>query len=953
MDSDPGVTADLDRDAARAHIRAQLFGSDGTEPTIDRFVVRRVLGSGAVGTVYAVHDPRLDREIALKVLRHDAFAAPEVRAARRARLVREARAMARLSHPNVGVVHEVGVVERAGAEPQVWVAMERVLGDSLEAWRARAQPSVPEIIDAYAQFGRGLAAAHAEGIVHRDVKPDNAMRDAAGRVRVFDFGLARAFEGEASLPSDSGERLDVHAVTRTGALIGTPAYMAPEQFDGQPADARADQYAFCVSLYEALWGRPPHAGRTAVELAEARRNGELRVPSRGAVPRRVRSAVLRGLAVSPGDRWPSMEALVGQLEHTSASSWLPTAVGATAAVALVAWRPWATDAEPCPDPTPRLAGAWDDARATAVRAALAATGSPLADEVAARVDERLDAYAQRWTEAVSDSCRATAVEHVQSQAQLERRMSCLDRRRDRLRAVVTALLEVDRTRIHQAVQMVDRLGEIDACLDDARADDPPLPSDPAARRRIEAIDERLGALATTWRDTPATTRLQQTEALLDEARAQQHPALELRVLDELAQAAIEADQDVRAAEALQQRAEIAGSLRDDAAEAASWIGLLNLHTNGHHDAEAGALAAVAAVAVARAGSPRWLRSRLALAGAMLHLHRDEPDAAVEGLAEAVALATTPSARATAEQHLAQALALRDGPLAAVDAGRKALATTEAVYGPGHPRAGDALHLLARFVAGPISPGAATAEQRERLEQALALERRALAIYEATLPPGHRDTAASHHQLGDMLLRLGDRASARVAYERAVTEFERGNSVEDAAVTHAMLAGLIADDDGIDAARPRYEQALAGLARSFGEQHTRYAHMESNFAARLVEAGRCDEATPHLQHVLEVLVERAPSDAAWVMLDAARCDAAGGDAAAGIARLEQARTMCTAHACTFAADIALALGQALVDARREPARALALIDEAEQLATAQGAHDLLQEITDWRARRQPR
>jgi eukaryotic-like serine/threonine-protein kinase len=361
-----------------------------------------------MGTVYAAQDPRLDRQIALKVLRHEQDAGEENLRSRRSRLLREARAMARLAHPNVGTVYDVGVLERDGEPPQVWIAMELVDGEGLRQWCTRARPSVREILAAYVQFGRGLAAAHAAGLVHRDVKPDNAMRDASGRVRVLDFGLARSVEESLHTASDLDvaklDAVDISTFTRTGALLGTPAYMAPEQFGGQIADAASDQYAYCVALFEACVGGRPHRGTTVAQIAAARRADAIEPWTRTDVPRAVRRAVLRGLSHDPAARWPTMDDLVGVLERSLTprrTGWWVAGVATSALAGIAAWSALREDA--CVDATRELEAVWAVDDRVAAFARIAAIGGTFAGSVGERLAADVDRYATSWATAHPDT----------------------------------------------------------------------------------------------------------------------------------------------------------------------------------------------------------------------------------------------------------------------------------------------------------------------------------------------------------------------------------------------------------------------------------------------------------------------------------------------------------------------------------------------------------------------
>jgi serine/threonine protein kinase len=280
---------------------------------IGRYVVTELVGRGGMGEVYLAYDPQLDRRIALKIL-HERPGADEARA--RARLLREAKSLARLSHPNVVVLHDAGELDG-----RVFLAMEFVDGETLETWLTRAPRTWREIRDAFLAAARGLAAAHGAGLVHRDFKPQNVMVGRDGAVRVMDFGLASGASAAGGDNPVDQESPSAHAIglTRTGAMLGTPAYMAPEQFYGGRADARTDQFAFCVALYQALFGQRPFAGDTVLVLAASVVQGRAREPGRDSqVPGWVRRAVMRGIDVDPDRRFAQLDDLIAVLANDPA-----------------------------------------------------------------------------------------------------------------------------------------------------------------------------------------------------------------------------------------------------------------------------------------------------------------------------------------------------------------------------------------------------------------------------------------------------------------------------------------------------------------------------------------------------------------------------------------------------------------------------------------------------------
>ncbi|MBL9103608.1 MAG: protein kinase [Myxococcales bacterium] len=281
---------------------AAADGSAGL-PRLGRYTPVGMLGEGGMGVVYVALDELLDRKVAIKLLRHRGGGP-----AAHFRMLREAQALARLAHPNVIAIHDVGE-----ADGQIYLAMELVTGGTLRAWLKERPRTQAEILAVFSQAAAGLAAAHAAGLVHRDFKPDNVMIGADGRVRVMDFGLARAPHGnDATTTSpDGGSILDAD-VTVHGSLIGTPAYMAPEQLLGRAADTRSDLYGFCVALHEALHGERPFPGAADPAQAVAQRHAPP-TASAGQVPAWLQAVVLRGLAYDPEDRWPSLPALLAAL----------------------------------------------------------------------------------------------------------------------------------------------------------------------------------------------------------------------------------------------------------------------------------------------------------------------------------------------------------------------------------------------------------------------------------------------------------------------------------------------------------------------------------------------------------------------------------------------------------------------------------------------------------------
>jgi serine/threonine protein kinase len=450
---------------------------------IGRYTVLGLIGVGGMGQVCSAYDPKLDRRVALKLL-HTQGSAVE-----RDRLRREARALARLSHPNVVTVHEVD--EHDG---QLLVAMEQVDGDTLKGW-SQAHPRdggtdrLRAALDLLLQAGRGLAAAHASGLVHRDFKPANVLVGRDGRVRVVDFGLARAMpasEDPAMLESsqDIDEMLSSQrsgpedALTKTGMVAGTPAYMAPEQFAGKHADGKSDQFSFCVAAWEVLLGERPFAGGDQATVLAAIRSGRLRRPESAEVPPVVEAALRKGLSLRAKHRHASMEVLLAQLEAATAvlagnrapkktsTGW--KIAGGTLVVLGVgvgAQRLHVARSEnACRAEGDAIDGVWNASSREAVRDGLTATGLGYAPTVAEKVVPWLDDQADAWRVAATDACMNANVRGKWDALQLDKAQWCLEQRRLELSALVGELAEADRDVVQNAVEAASTLARVDECV---------------------------------------------------------------------------------------------------------------------------------------------------------------------------------------------------------------------------------------------------------------------------------------------------------------------------------------------------------------------------------------------------------------------------------------------------------------------------------------------------------
>ncbi|MCP4658070.1 MAG: serine/threonine protein kinase [bacterium] len=483
----PGATpARADVAADGIHSRGAVFG---------RYRVLSLLGQGGMGNIYAAYDPELDRKVALKVLRQEALGRKKGEAAQ-LRLIREARAIAKLNHPNAVRVYDVGTVG-----DQVFVAMELIEGLTLAQWLEIEPRPWREILRIFLEAGKGLGAAHAAGLVHRDFKPSNVMVTLDGQVLVLDFGLARAPMATETPDSEEEESPRSPAMntptTLTGEASGTPAYMAPEQFRGTGADARADQFSFCVALYKALHGEPPFEGDTLPELRRAIEKGEVREPSaKTRVPSWVRRALLRGLDADPEARYVDLKDLLAVLEHDPLArrrQWLGAAALLLGLVAaLVTGLQCSANKRSllCRGAERKLAGVWDAGRKDVLRQTFLTSGLAHAESTWTRIEDRLDGYAEAWVTTHTEACEATRLRGEQSAEMLDLQMACLDKRLRELRITTDLLAGADQQIIRNAIPMASNLPAIDACVDrEALASAPHR--DPETEAQADQIRERL------------------------------------------------------------------------------------------------------------------------------------------------------------------------------------------------------------------------------------------------------------------------------------------------------------------------------------------------------------------------------------------------------------------------------------------------------------------------------
>ncbi|WP_126934757.1 serine/threonine-protein kinase [Corallococcus sp. AB018] len=728
---------------------------------LGRYVVLERLGAGGMGVVHAAYDPSLDRRIGLKLLRAPTSASGSQGGTER--LLREAQAAARTRHPHVVAVHDVGTFGDV-----VFIAMELVDGGTVRQHLLEATRPWRDVVRLYLQAGRGLAAAHAAGVVHRDFKPDNVLVDKEGRARVTDFGLARLESSEEadatalgpgktasprSAPGDAaspkgapdeasspiaipGETMSPkgtpgnaaspmvgpgNAASPKGAplvtsVAGTPGYIAPEVLTGSPADARSDQYAFCVSLYEGLHGQKP-SSTEAGGLA-----------NRSNVPRAVHALIVRGLSPEPGARHPSMTVLLDALERAAfprTSAKMAAAGVGAGLLAIAAAVVFARGPSPCADDPTRLQGIWDADRKAVLLKAFQATGAPDAVAAYEATARTLDAYASGWNDSRRDACLATHEHGTQSTAVLDLRTHCLERRRRELTALTEVLFSSDRVGVASAPEAAQALSPLSRCADvEALSQPVPPPERPEVAARVKAAyakldDARARLGADRWQDA-----VDRVAPIVKEAETLGYKPL--------------------LGEALLIEGEARAFLRDEAAEPALRRAML-ASLSGRDDLRA-AEAVVFQVFVDGEVTQRPEQAKA---------HADEARALLERSGGNLELESQLLA------YEGNSLEQQSRSSEALPVLQQALALQERLHGRDSPRLARALLTMA-----------STQRSMGRAEEALATIQRARKVLEAAYGPDHPKVAITINNMGGTLVELRRYEEGYEAFLETLRRYER-------------------------------------------------------------------------------------------------------------------------------------------------------------------------------------
>jgi serine/threonine protein kinase/tetratricopeptide (TPR) repeat protein len=890
----------VEEQQARDRLVRSLFGGAASVTALARYRLGAKLGEGGNGVVYRAQDPELDREVAVKLVR---IATGADSSEELIRLEREAKALARLSHPNVLEIYDVGRYELDGMLG-VFLVTALVQGQTLERW-LDARRSFDEIMDVMLQAADGLIAAHAVGLVHRDFKPTNVMVGDDGRVQVLDFGLARQLgDTEPISTTQSGRHSLVSSderLTATGLVVGTPAYMAPEQLAGEGVDARSDQYGFCTTLYEALEGRRPFVTSTD------RAPDDPIPPMEREVPAHVRAAIERGLQFYPDDRFGEFIELRAALVGTRRRPWLWLGLGglAATAAALVATRsePEATANARCDEPD-GLVEVWNENTQHALETAFASASTTYAGKQWPSVHEDLDRYARSWSEAERDTCK-----HEDDPELFDLELRCLDDRRLALETTIELLREGGDDAIRRAPTSVLGLPPISRCRDErllrANFEQPP----PQMAERLDAVAQGIARINALQASGQVQEAVDLTRTLARDADAIGFEPTQARVALLLGRSLMDAGDYDGASAALERAHEAAVRTNQDDIAADAARDLAFVHGYWMAQEEEGM---------------RWIRH-----------------------AEAAADRIEDPGTLSAWIHTAHAAILaRAGKLAeAADEQRDALAIIEGIYGPKHREVGTALDNLAGMLA-----------QLGEFEEATQAAERALKINESRAGGEHPAAAATHYNLGALAQIQGDLQTAREHYETALRIREKvlGPDHPDIAGLMNNLGSVYGDLGMPDKAIEAYERAIDLWQRAHSENFPDLAKPLNNLGKLYREQGRHQRALDTYAKALAILEQAyGPdhSDLGYTLMGMGDVHMELGDPDTALPLYE--RTMKLWRDAKLRdreiATVGYALARALWRTSRDRERALALAKSAQEVfAASPNDEAMATEVAEWLA-----
>lgn len=781
---------------------------------IGRYIVIGGIAPVGLGEAYAAFDPELDCKVILKLIGAEGADDNTTSASDLLASVAEC---TNLDHPSIAKIHAVGSYGDG-----VYVAMEFVEGIHLRQWMEARDEPFPwtEVLRVFRSAGRGLAAAHRQGIVHADFKPDNVFIEQHGRTCVLDFGLTRPDphpRTNTPLPLAEFKR-GLEGVVATDEFPevatprpGTPPYQAPEQLVGAEGDARTDQFAFCVAFYEVLYGERPFLHEEPRELlAEQLAHSIRSAPARDEVPDWLRRVLVRGLSPRRADRWPSMEALLGALDRDPSARRKRWGIGsALVAAALVAaagigWLSNRESRQCKPDET-LLAGVWDASVRTALQDRFARSDRPYANHTWHTVESRLHEWTNEWLQLRELACSVTHVWGEANEELLERRYACLDARLGEIDAFGALYADATPAMLEHAGAAVFKIQMPRSCIAAATLDTHALAPE-SVRERVATLRQQQARGWVALHGGNADLAHELTRAVHQETTDLDVPAL--RVDNLLLQAQLEQKTNPAAALAtLHEASGLAASHDLQQLAAQAWLALATLEP----DAERARLALqYASFAVDRAQDARLeaalveRRGDLAATSGQLSAaltHYREALAALDKASDA-----NPFAKARLLQKQGELLAQRSDLSAAERYFQRALELTTKLQGSEHP---DLAPLLGGL--GQISAA------RGQHEEAYVMLERALDLLESRADPDPVTTGSVERTMAAIELERGRASNAKTRIDRAL------GLLRGASVSAPLLVDALKTSAKIDLALRRpasaqntLEEALA--LETEGELH---------------------------------------------------------------------------------------------------------------------------------------
>ncbi len=857
--------------------------NDAHDHLAGRYCLLRKIGRGGMGTVHSAYDTLLARHVAVKVLNTG------LAQKRKIKITREAQALAQLEHDNVVRIYDVVVA----SEQPPFIAMELLEGNSLRTWQD-TQNSWKDVLRVYIQLGRGLAAAHRAGLVHRDFKPENCIVDPPKLAKVLDFGLAIPNTAPTSARRDTLSQTT--PLAGLGQRAGTFGYEPPELIEGKTTDARSDQFSFCIALYEAAYRQPPFRGTTRAALYESiRRERILDAPADLVIPRRLRKIIAQGLALNPESRWPSMEDLLGELERLvepTKRRWLAlgTGIGLAAIGVGVGIREYVRVAKRCSGAEEQLANVWDSRRRKNVEESILGTELSYAQDTWLRVEQQLDAYATTWSSKHVEVCEATAVRQEQSPEALDLRMNCLHERRNALRATAKVLASADETIVRRALDTIEALPAIAQCdnvpqlaaQQQAGSSRSLLDTDEARKTREQLANVKALQFAGKY-----ALALEQVKPIVQEAKEMDHMPLVAEALfhrgwlrqqmgayseavDDLEEAyaiAVEFGNDIIASEASRTLTFVIGYRQRRPIEGFQW-GRTALPLAKHTGDPVRIAASLGNTASVLVGEGRYEEAEHQNRRA---LELKEGALGVDGLR--VAAATTSLANSLywqgkfdeAELHYRKALQIRTSRLGTrhpkVAASMESLAGALVRMGKFH----EAENLfrqglqITRNAVGPSNIEVARSmdnfgvflNRSGNYEKAEKLHREALQVFTEVLGPDDVDLATTWNNLGDVLEKRGMHRKAEESHRKALELYQNQLGAGHVRATDSMTGiGIALYRQGRhNEAEAEFRNALKIRTDELGPTHHQTIESMNNLASLLIGQGKHSAAETQLRHSL--------------------------------------------------------------------------------------------------------